>query len=132
MPYFKLFDIGGFTMDNNANWSEWIEFYKSKFAYPNKGDILLSASGTIGRIVEYNGEKAYFQDSNIVWLNHNSSIINSNGVMTSIDRFISSFTCVSNSISIGESTIFFASISWSRRYSLKLMFLKSGELYVFS
>lgn len=31
MPYFKLFDIGGFTMDNNANWSEWIEFYKSKF-----------------------------------------------------------------------------------------------------
>ena len=36
----------------------------------------MSASGTIGKIVEYNGEKAYFQDSNIVWLNHNNAIIN--------------------------------------------------------
>ena len=75
VPFYK---IGTFGEVADAFISkEKYEFYKSKFAYPNKGDILLSASGTIGRIVEYNGEKAYFQDSNIVWLNHNSSIINS-------------------------------------------------------
>ncbi len=55
---------------------ELFEEYKSKFSYPDEGDILLSASGTIGRIVEYNGEEAYFQDSNIVWLKHDKSISN--------------------------------------------------------
>ena len=37
---------------------------------------MLSASGTIGRMLEYNGEEAYFQDSNIVWLSHDQSIDN--------------------------------------------------------
>ena len=35
----------------------------------------MSASGTIGRAVTYNGEDAYFQDSNIVWLEHDESQI---------------------------------------------------------
>ena len=34
------------------------------------GTLLISAAGSIGRVVEYQGEKAYFQDSNIVWLEH--------------------------------------------------------------
>jgi len=34
----------------------------------------VSASGSIGRFVEYRGEKAYFQDSNIIWLEHDDSI----------------------------------------------------------
>ena len=55
---------------------ELYEEYRSKYSYPDKGDILLSASGTIGRIVEYNGEEAYFQDSNIVWLSHDETISN--------------------------------------------------------
>ena len=42
--------------------------FKSKFSYPNIGDILISAAGTIGRTVIYNGDEAYFQDSNIVWI----------------------------------------------------------------
>ena len=75
IPFYK---IGTFGAQADAFISnEKYEYYKSKFSYPNKGDILLSASGTIGRIVEYNGEKAYFQDSNIVWLNHNDDIKNS-------------------------------------------------------
>ena len=52
------------------------EEYKSKYPYPNKGDILISASGSIGRTVEFTGKDEYFQDSNIVWLNHNENIIN--------------------------------------------------------
>ena len=48
-----------------------------KFQYPEIGDMLISASGTIGRTVEYNGENAYFQDSNIVWFKHDERIDNS-------------------------------------------------------
>lgn len=39
--------------------------------------MLISASGTIGRTVEYKGEEAYFQDSNIVWFKHDDRIDNS-------------------------------------------------------
>lgn len=36
---------------------------------------MISASGTIGRAVIYDGEPAYFQDSNIVWLENDESIV---------------------------------------------------------
>ena len=49
--------------------------YKSKFSFPIAGSILISASGTIGRLVVYNGEDAYFQDSNIVWLENNLKLV---------------------------------------------------------
>ena len=75
IPFFK---IGTFGSEPDAFISrELFEDYKAKFSYPKAGDILLSASGTIGRIVEYKGEEAYFQDSNIVWLSHDDSISNS-------------------------------------------------------
>ena len=75
VPFYKIGTFGNKADAFITN--EKYEYYKSKFSFPNKGDILLSASGTIGRIVEYSGEKAYFQDSNIVWLNHNDNIKNS-------------------------------------------------------
>ena len=74
IPFYKIGTFGG---EPDAYISrELFEEYKKKFSYPNEGDILLSASGTIGRIVEYTGEDAYFQDSNIVWLSHDKSICN--------------------------------------------------------
>lgn len=74
IPFYK---IGTFGSVPDAYISrELYEEYRSKYSYPDKGDILLSASGTIGRIVEYNGEEAYFQDSNIVWLSHDETISN--------------------------------------------------------
>ena len=74
IPFYK---IGTFGSEPDAYISrELYEEYRSKYSYPHKGDILLSASGTIGRIVEYNGEEAYFQDSNIVWLSHDETISN--------------------------------------------------------
>ncbi|MBQ0089762.1 MAG: restriction endonuclease subunit S [Prevotellaceae bacterium] len=74
IPFYK---IGTFGSEPDAYISrELFEEYRDKFSYPNDGDILLSASGTIGRIVEYKGEEAYFQDSNIVWLSHDNSISN--------------------------------------------------------
>ena len=75
IPFYKIGTFGDKADAFITN--EKYEYYKSKFSFPNKGDILLSASGTIGRIVEYTGEKAYIQDSNIVWLNHSNDIKNS-------------------------------------------------------
>ena len=39
--------------------------------------MLISAKVTIGIIVEYTGEDAYFQDSNIVWFKHDERVDNS-------------------------------------------------------
>lgn len=75
IPFYK---IGTFGVEPDAFISrELFEEYKSKFQYPNVGDMLISASGTIGRTVEYSGEEAYFQDSNIVWFKHDDRIDNS-------------------------------------------------------
>ena len=38
--------------------------------------MLISASGTIGRIVEYIGKDEYFQDSNIIWFKHDDRVDN--------------------------------------------------------
>ena len=75
IPFYK---IGTFGCDADSFISrDLFEEYKNKYPYPNIGDILISASGSIGRTVVYNGEDAYYQDSNIVWLNHNGKIDNS-------------------------------------------------------
>ena len=75
IPFYKIGTFGGKpdAFISKALYSD----YKEKYPYPKVGDLLISASGTIGRVVEYNGEEAYFQDSNIVWLKHNEQIINS-------------------------------------------------------
>jgi len=71
IPFYK---IGTFGKSADAFISRTLfEEYKQKYAYPKIGDILISASGTIGRAIEFDGEDAYFQDSNIVWLEHDSS-----------------------------------------------------------
>ena len=68
IPFYK---IGTFGKEPDSYIPvELYEEFKSKYNFPNKGDILISASGTIGRLVIYDGEPAYFQDSNIVWLGH--------------------------------------------------------------
>lgn len=74
IPFFKIGTFGG-EADTYIT-REKFEEYKTKFAYPQRGDLLLSASGSIGRVVEYDGDEAYYQDSNIVWLNHHGKINN--------------------------------------------------------
>ncbi len=73
IPFYK---IGTFGKQADAYISKDVyERYKSKYSYPKKGDILISASGTIGRLVIFNGEAAYFQDSNIVWIGNNENLV---------------------------------------------------------
>lgn len=75
VPFFK---IGTFGKQPDAFISKALfNEYKAKYPYPVAGDLLLSASGSIGRVVEYKGEEHYFQDSNIVWLKHDGKIDNS-------------------------------------------------------
>jgi type I restriction enzyme S subunit len=71
VPFYK---IGTFGKAPDAYIStEIYERYRRDYSFPKKGDILISAAGTIGRAVIFNGEPAYYQDSNIVWLEHDES-----------------------------------------------------------
>ncbi|QKL33624.1 restriction endonuclease subunit S [Streptococcus mitis] len=74
IPFYKVGTFGG-TADAFIS-KEKFEEYKEKYPYPEIGDILISASGSIGRTVVYNGEDAYYQDSNIVWLKHDQQLDN--------------------------------------------------------
>ena len=76
VPFYK---IGTFGKEPDAFISmEIYEEYRNKYNFPKKGDILISAAGTIGRTVVYDGKPAYFQDSNIVWIdNDETQVLNS-------------------------------------------------------
>ena len=66
IPFYK---IGTFGKEADAYISRSLYTeYRSRFSFPEKGDVLISAAGTLGRTVVYDGKDAYFQDSNIVWL----------------------------------------------------------------
>lgn len=68
IPFYK---IGTFGKDADAYISKDVfEEYKKLYSYPKKGDVLMSASGTIGRTVVFDGKPSYFQDSNIVWVDN--------------------------------------------------------------
>lgn len=68
IPFYK---IGTFGKTPDAFISKEIyDEFRTKYSFPKKGDILISASGTIGRRVRYDGEPAFFQDSNIVWIDN--------------------------------------------------------------
>ena len=73
IPFYKIGTFGGSPDSFIPN--DLFEEYKKNYPYPEIGDILMSASGTIGRTVVYEGEKAYYQDSNIVWLKTDKSLI---------------------------------------------------------
>lgn len=75
VPFYK---IGTFGKTANAYISqETFDRYRKLYKFPRKGEILISAAGTIGRAVTYDGAPAYFQDSNIVWVaNDEKEVLN--------------------------------------------------------
>ena len=74
IPFYKIGTFGG-QADAFIS-KELFNEFKSKYPYPKEGDILISASGSIGRTVEFKGNNEYFQDSNIVWLSHDDRLDN--------------------------------------------------------
>ncbi len=73
IPFYKIGTFGN-TADAFISKKLFLE-YKIKYSFPKKGDILISASGTIGRAVIYDGKPAYFQDSNIVWIDNDETLV---------------------------------------------------------
>jgi len=73
IPFYKIGTFGK-TPDAYITRSLF-ESLRSKYPFPCKGDCLISAAGTIGRVVVYNGEDAYFQDSNIVWIDNDEAVV---------------------------------------------------------
>ena len=73
IPFFK---IGTFGKEPDAFITrELYDLFRKRFSFPSYGSILISAAGTVGRTIVYNGEDAYFQDSNIVWIENNLKVI---------------------------------------------------------
>ena len=60
IPFYKISTFGG-KADTFIS-RDLFEEYKSKYSFPKKGDILISAAGTIGKTVIYDGEDGFFQD----------------------------------------------------------------------
>lgn len=73
IPFYKIGTFGK-VADAYISQELYMEFRK-KYNFPKKGDILLSAAGTIGKTVVYDGKPAYFQDSNIVWIENNKQFV---------------------------------------------------------
>jgi type I restriction enzyme S subunit len=71
VPFYKIGTFG--SLPDAFISQELFDEYKSKYSFPKKGEVLISAAGTIGRTVVYNGEPAYFQDSNIVWIDNDQT-----------------------------------------------------------
>jgi type I restriction enzyme S subunit len=115
IPFYK---IGTFGKEPDAFISKEIYTeYKEKYSFPKIGDILISASGTIGRRVKYDGKPAYFQDSNIVWIDNDEKQV--------LNEFLFEFYGACNWSSTKGATI-------SRLYndnlkSIKITFPKSLE-----
>ena len=68
MPFYKIGTLGGKPDAFIAR--EIFEEYKSKYNYPRKGEILITCSGTVGKCLAFDGQDAYYQDSNIVWVDN--------------------------------------------------------------
>lgn len=73
IPFYKISSFGGQAETFISK--ELYDEFREKYSFPKKGDILISAAGTLGKTVIYDGKPAYFQDSNIVWIDNDESIV---------------------------------------------------------
>lgn len=68
VPFYKIGTLGG-VPDAFISKSLFNK-YKQKYNFPRTGEILITCSGTVGKCLPYDGKEAYFQDSNIVWIDN--------------------------------------------------------------
>ena len=68
IPFYKIGTIGS-TPDAYIS-KELFDDYKKKYNYPRKGEVMITCAGTVGKCVIYDGKDAYYQDSNIVWIDN--------------------------------------------------------------
>jgi len=68
VPFFKIGTLG--SKPDAFISRKLFDEYKSKYNFPRKGEILITCSGTVGKCLPYDGNDAYYQDSNIVWIDN--------------------------------------------------------------
>ena len=68
IPFYKIGTIG--SIADSFISRELFNEFKRKYRYPKNGEIMITCSGTVGKCIIYNGEDAYYQDSNIVWIDN--------------------------------------------------------------
>lgn len=73
IPFYKISTFGN-KADAYIS-RDLYEKYKTLYPYPEKDDVLISAAGTVGKAVIFDGKDSYFQDSNIVWLKVNKDLV---------------------------------------------------------
>ena len=73
VPFYKIGTIGG-KADAYIS-KDLFDEYKRKYSYPNKGEVMITCAGTVGKCIIYDGEDSYYQDSNIVWIDNPNEII---------------------------------------------------------
>ncbi len=73
VPFYKIGTLGG-APDAYIS-KELFEDYRSRYNFPRIGEILITCSGTVGKCLRYDGSAAYFQDSNIVWIDNPTDAI---------------------------------------------------------
>jgi len=80
VPFFKIGTLG---REPDAFISkDLFEEYKSRYNYPRKGEILITCSGTVGKCLPYDGKDAYYQDSNIVWIDNPTLEVSNDFLLT--------------------------------------------------
>src|SRR3546814_2451232 len=73
VPFYKIGTLGG--VPGAYITKELFEDYRSRYSFPRVGEILITCSGTVGKCLRYDGSDAYFQDSNIVWIDYPAGAI---------------------------------------------------------
>src|SRR3546814_4405737 len=73
VPFYKIGTLGG--VPGAYITKELFEDYRSRYSFPRVGEILITCSGTVGKCLRYDGSDAYFQDSNIVWIDNPAGAI---------------------------------------------------------
>ena len=71
VPFYKIGTIGN-APDAYIS-KELFDDYKTKYNYPHKGEVMITCAGTVGKCIIYDGKDAYYQDSNIVWIDNDES-----------------------------------------------------------
>lgn len=73
VPFYKIGTLG--AVPDAYISKELFEDYRSRYSFPRVGEILITCSGTVGKCLRYDGSDAYFQDSNIVWIDNPTGAI---------------------------------------------------------
>ena len=66
VPFYQNGTLGGIAKLFITK--ELFEEFSKKYKYPLPGEVMLTTVGTVGKAIQFDGNLAYFQDSNIVWL----------------------------------------------------------------